>query len=344
MIARWESALSDDLKAEWQALQRRAGAAPFHTLEWHLAWLRHFPTRNVAYLCAGEGELRAIWPLYRGPASIRTLGAGVADYLGPLAAPEDLGDVLEAFAPLLDRAVCDLPHLDAVDEARVLATRLQDRGLWVGVVEQERCPRLSLAGGWEAVEARLSRGMRQRLRYAQRRLLGMGGMEAAVVAKEDVPGALARMMEWHQRRFRRRLTPGSFAGRRRAFHLDVAERLAEAGSLRLVELRLGGRAIAALYAMRGGRSWFYYGSGFSARFSRLSPGLVLLKESIRLAAQEGAAEFDFLRGEESYKQPWASGNRTLARVAAVRGLLRPYLRSVAWDEHLRRMARSYFTK
>ena len=57
-----------------------------------------------------------------------------------------------------------------------------------------------------------------------------------------------------------------------------------------------------------------YNSGFDPEHARLSPGIVLLAHVIRDAIERGVATFDFLRGEEPYKQAFGPVSEDLFNV------------------------------
>ncbi len=104
----------------------------------------------------------------------------------------------------------------------------------------------------------------------------------------------------------------------RAFHSDFAAVALERGWLRLWILEVDGAPIAAWYGWRLGSRYAYYNSGFDPGRSDLRPGLVLIAGVIRSALEEGAEEFDFLLGDESYKFRFAEDSRTVHNATVAR--------------------------
>lgn len=99
---------------------------------------------------------------------------------------------------------------------------------------------------------------------------------------------------------------------------DALPKLADAGLLRLYRCRFAGEIIAVLFAMhREGRACYCL-SGFDPAHRALSPGTVLIGTAIEQAAQEGSAEFDFLRGQEPYRHDWGATDRRRFRRTLVR--------------------------
>ncbi len=331
-----------DLLIAWHDLWQRAGASPFAGPQWHLARHETYGGRGVGYLVARDaGQLCGVWPVRPG-AVVRPAGALLADYLSPLLAPGRENDALQAFAEWFARGgrpVVDLPRQEG--SCHLLVEAMSRHGYRVMRLPGEAYRRLDLAGGPEAVEAGLSSDLRRRCRYAERRLGREAPLAVDFVPREDVPRAMAQLMAWHSARFRRRGTPGSFFGRRRVFHVTVAMHHAEAGLLRLVRLRSGDRTVALLYALRGGESYSYYAAGFDPDMARFSPGLILLWNAIRLAAKEGVGTFDFLRGDEAYKEPWTSERQRLERIVAAPRGRHGYLSWAALENSVEMSVRSH---
>jgi CelD/BcsL family acetyltransferase involved in cellulose biosynthesis len=100
------------------------------------------------------------------------------------------------------------------------------------------------------------------------------------------------------------------------WHREAAPRLLAAGLLRPLSLRIAGKLVAVLYALADAhavpdRRWFYYLGGFDPDAAALSPGTLLVGHAIEQAQAEGAAVFDFLRGDEPYKQRWGATNQPM---------------------------------
>lgn len=82
------------------------------------------------------------------------------------------------------------------------------------------------------------------------------------------------------------------------------------GWLRLYLLSVDGNCIAVEYCLHIADRVADFQSGFDVRWSRFGVGTLLIAHAIREAIQEGASEFDFLRGGEAYKRrQWAAVDR-----------------------------------
>src|SRR5205814_6753958 len=81
-----------------------------------------------------------------------------------------------------------------------------------------------------------------------------------------------------------------------AFHRDAAQRLAQAGMLRMYTLYAARRPVASVYGVVHGPQFNYYQSGYAPNWACKSVGLGLLARTVQDAFGEGLKEFDFLRG------------------------------------------------
>jgi CelD/BcsL family acetyltransferase involved in cellulose biosynthesis len=126
-----------------------------------------------------------------------------------------------------------------------------------------------------------------------------------------------------------------------AFHEDLSQRALECGWLRLAVLRLNGVSVAAFYGFRYKRWFYYYQSGFDPDYAKYSVGVAIVALTIKSAIEEGADEYDFLHGNESYKFLWTQSVRELHRLELfppdLRGWL--YRGAVETDRAVRRLAR-----
>jgi hypothetical protein len=110
------------------------------------------------------------------------------------------------------------------------------------------------------------------------------------------------------------------------FHAEMMRRAAAAGVLRLGLLRAEGRVIAVqIWIVQGGRAAVLK-LAHDESDKTLSPGTVLTALMIReLIGREAVTELDFGRGDDAYKQLWATQRRqrigiVLANPLRLRGL------------------------
>jgi CelD/BcsL family acetyltransferase involved in cellulose biosynthesis len=318
-------AAPEGLRAEWSALWDRCpSATPFQSPEWLLAWWRHLGAGAEPWIVAlrREGRLMALAPFYRwthpesGVRQLTLAGNGITDRLDLLADPAfpDAGArILEHLARSEEWDTADFRDLPS--SSTLLASAPPSLHAIVED-EDEPCPVLALpadeAGLADAVDsARLLPNLRQ----ARRRAEKMGSVEAAAAGEAELAETLDALFRLHAARWRLRGEGGVLDdGAVRRTLADAAAGFLARGWLRLYALRVGGRTAAVQLGWSArGRAYYYIG-GWDPDFAKLSPGGLLVEHAVREAVREGAREFDFLRGRESYKYLWGARDRPQHRL------------------------------
>ena len=78
----------------------------------------------------------------------------------------------------------------------------------------------------------------------------------------------------------------------------------------------GGQIAAAHFGMRSATVWNYWFPCFDRKFARFSPGLILLAEILRSAAEVGVQVVELGAGDAQYKDRFANSARVLAKGSA----------------------------
>jgi CelD/BcsL family acetyltransferase involved in cellulose biosynthesis len=316
------AAAGEDIRCEWRRLAL-ARENPFLTPEWFEAW--HDPAGEEPWVLAwrrrpGAG-IAAVLPLVLGhdgrARSLRFPGAAHGDWYGIASARDDERDAAAAFlAEIRERGTeWDVLRLD----------RVEDGGSWAGtraVRADDVLPYIGFgAGGYEAWLASRSRNFRSQLGRRRRRAESDHGAEFHDTPKRaDLDRALATLFRFHEERRRMAGGEGVLGERARAAYGRFAELALAQGWLRMHSLELNGEPAASWYGWRIGDRYLYGISGFDPGREDLAVGTLLLAHTIERAAAEGCAVYDLLWGDESYKERYATGRRSVASVAAASGI------------------------
>jgi CelD/BcsL family acetyltransferase involved in cellulose biosynthesis len=197
------------------------------------------------------------------------------------------------------------------------------------VEDRYRCPHVRRAGDFATYLAGLPDGTGAQWQRRRRWLEKRPGFAITELGAPDaVAAGLDALFALHHQRW-------SDAGGSEAidspaveaFHRAAARRLAARGWARLYLLSVAGAVRAALYGFRHGDRFAFYQAGYDPDWRQRSVGTVLLGHVIERCFSEGVAEFDFLRGSESYKLKWANGWRHTVRLRAPG----PSLRARLWQ-------------
>ena len=144
---------------------------------------------------------------------------------------------------------------------------------------------------------------------------------------DDILPQLDDLFSQHIRRWEGTRWPSRFTEEvHREFFGRLTAHLGRTGAMRFTTIRLDGRPAAMHFGFRHRHRFFYYTATYEQELRTLSPGTVLLEQLLQIAKTEGALEFDLLLGEESYKQRFATGSRTVADLHVTTSALRAALK------------------
>jgi len=315
------------LADRWRAvLATDPSATVFHTPQYLATWWTEFgDAANAHILEIGDGSQPvAIAPLALWPDGVMRFAGDhdTTDYRGPVSSP----DQRDAVAAAILDAVADEPwrtfDMDglAADSGWAEAFTRAAKAAGYGVAEEspEACPRIAIPGSYEDYLSSLPGKLRHEIQRKGRRLERDAGAYTIRLANEQsLDDDLEKFFAMHR---------SSDGPKGRFMHEGMATffgsfawMLFSQGWLRLALLEIAGEPWAGLYAFCYAGSSGVWNSAYDHRRRDLSPGMVLMAECIRLAAEEGSATFDLLRGTEPYKYRFGAVDVPLIRLTVERG-------------------------
>jgi CelD/BcsL family acetyltransferase involved in cellulose biosynthesis len=317
------SARLEELLPEWKALWSSARySTPFQFPQWIVAWWHCFGAGRLAVLALRDGKrLVAMVPGTirngTGPdgAIFELIGGGVSDYQDALFAPgyeaASMPQVL-AWLEQMNRQHCDRCRLEQLPEFSPFVTAPLAQRCFDQVATGDVCPVLPLSA--QEFAGCIPTTQAAKVRYYRRRADRRGSVSFQTADRNNWPELLDDLLELHRRSWNRRGQSGVLADATvERFHREVAPELLRSGLLRLYRLTIGQRVVSSLYVLMHRARACYYIGGFDPEFSDVSPGTLLIGHAIERAIGEGAAEFDFLRGQERYKYSWGAKDRPTYR-------------------------------
>jgi CelD/BcsL family acetyltransferase involved in cellulose biosynthesis len=294
----------------------------FLTFEWLSTWCKYFRDRKevrVLIFRDEEGRFIGIAPLlffkYRYSLFISLkfvefIGTNHSDYLDFIVLKGRESEFFESFFGYLKEHSKEWDVLNLLDIPehsttlhRIAESRLKYRSRIISL-----CPFMTLPEKWNSYLSSLSKKRRKNLQYYLSRLKREFSIQFGVVDENDmVQEKMEKLFSIHENRWRDKGWFGGFSDDRSVqFHKDIALKFLKKGWLRLYYLSLDEKIAAMLYAFKYNHKFMYYQAGFDPEYSRYSVATVLLVHCIENAFKEGMREFDFLRGNESYKYDWGS--------------------------------------
>jgi CelD/BcsL family acetyltransferase involved in cellulose biosynthesis len=297
------------LEAVWQGTGRSLDWRCLFTLPpWLKSWWSAFGDADESRIVMMDdaGEPFGLVPLRIRNASAQLMGSpDVCDYLDIIVVPERRHDMARLlFAHLAEagikRLVCSGVRRDAVIWTRVLPYA-RECGWQVSCEKEAVSFDIELPESWEAFLYRLDGKQRHEIRRKLRRLNEAGDVQFRMI--DPTPGSdgeldrfidLFKASRTDKRAF---MTP-----RMSGFFRSLVWSFSGHRILKFGELALSGRVIAMVMCFDYRSTRYLYNSGYDPRFRKLSVGLISKIFGIRDAIETGISRFDFLKGEEIYKQ------------------------------------------
>ncbi|MGH9348217.1 MAG: GNAT family N-acetyltransferase [Vicinamibacterales bacterium] len=300
----------ESLRHEWNALADGQGHALLRH-EWFLSaatTLHEAGDLAVAATTSG-GRLDAVAPL------VRTVVGGVErlELIGAEALHEPTGFLARdasAHERLLDevlrlRRPLVLQRVTTMHEAMDLDTAARGRGVLI-VRRTDSSLAVPLVRGSDEV-AGLPAKLRYDLKRARTRAEARGTVTLDVVSPRpgESDAALDAFIQVEASGWKGRHGTALALNRRTGAFFRAYSRLAaEAGTLRLFFLRIGGAIAAAQIAVDVyGRLWVLK-IGYDEALARCSPGFLLTAEAIAYASRQGLQSYEFLGCAEQWEERW----------------------------------------
>ena len=310
--------------AEWDALAEGSMTdTPFQRHAYQQAWWKHLGVGELYTVVVRDGQdkLIGLAPFYVRDGVVQfNASKEESDYLDIITKAEDAEVVWTAVLDCLCSEAfpawqaLDCHCIPSASPTLQILPRLADgRGFILSTAEEEVCPIIPLTGDFEEYLASIDKKQRHEIRRKMRKAEGNGG-ELEVIGKgDDLPAAVddfLRLLQLSMQEKADWLTDG----RRALFH-EVAQAALAADMLQLMFMRVDGRRYSALFNfIYHNRTWVY-NSGLDMReHDNLSLGVVLSSNAIQLAAEAGFSEFDFLRGNETYKYRFGAHDTHIYRM------------------------------
>jgi CelD/BcsL family acetyltransferase involved in cellulose biosynthesis len=179
------------------------------------------------------------------------------------------------------------------------------------------CPYITLDASWLEPESHLNSGRRSDLRRARRKAEQTGPVRFEILtpgpAEVDRLFDLALAIEaksWKGEAG----TALAHDGRRAEFFRHYVRQAARVGILRICLMHIGDTPAAMQIAVEQQGGFWLLKIGYDAAFAPASPGLLLMRETIRYAAAAGLKTYEFLGRAEAWTTVWTSQERSTVTV------------------------------
>lgn len=290
---------------------------PFFSSEWLESWSNQVGLAyNPVLMTVREssGTLAGFWPFVETPAilgrGLWPMGYHGSDYLDPVALVEDpvlRVSLVEGLRTLLkEYKFIWLPLLRksfAQDFLRPFFARCRQPMLFAPgatrhYVEFGGCSLDAL------LEDALGSKSRKTLRYTRRKLEEKGRLDFRTYQSEtEVSEFLPEFERVEDASWKASEGQGLFHHLgMREFYAELLPKWAKQGGLQINALFLDGKAIACELAFQNGKDYCLHNTSYVPEFSEFSPGRHLLLDSLQKSLDSGMSRFDFMQGNQEYKQ------------------------------------------
>jgi CelD/BcsL family acetyltransferase involved in cellulose biosynthesis len=307
----------------WSTLELAANSPTQHFV-WSQACATAFTQRGELSVTVVGDPIRftAVAPLIKTKGLIPRLESiGVSELFEPMdflyEDPSSLSRLLRALVKqgiplLLLRVPADSPVIAALKDAYA------GRG-WVHTSPGSPYPHIDLTPEWAEPESQFNSRRRSDLRRAQRHAAEAGEVTFEVLSPEpsQLEPLLAEAFDVEARSWKG--SEGTALNvdpvRSRFFRQYTAAALAK-GILRMVFMRINGRAVGMQIALECHDRFWLLKIGYDESYARCSPGTLLMLHSVRYAASRGLRSYEFLGGAAPWTSVWTKSLRECVVVRA----------------------------
>jgi CelD/BcsL family acetyltransferase involved in cellulose biosynthesis len=308
-----------ELEEQWDWLAARE-RAPFARHAWFWAWWNAFGVEGELSVCAvWRGKrLVAVLPLWRQGGALRAM-ANVHTPVFQVPACDHWAR-RAAFAAALEAApgALEIEALAATDSAlQALARDSRGAGLLSLVESVHTSPIIDLRGDFAAYRKLHPSRCRKLAKLGRKMLRDYAAEVALIEVTEDLDAELDRAFELEAAGWKGTAGTAMTSTEDTArFYRSVASAYQRSGELRLSTVTLDGELAAFdICLLNSRRLWTLKGS-YNEKYSRLSPGNVLLLWEIERSFELGLEAVELLGDAEEYKLGFATSEREHRRFRA----------------------------
>jgi CelD/BcsL family acetyltransferase involved in cellulose biosynthesis len=316
-----------NLSTEWhKLLQNSKSDTIFLTWEWLATWWKHYQAdRELMVLRIDDKDkqqLVGIAPFYfdtikmvfgRTVRSIRFLGAGepvCSEYLDIICREGYESAVWQTILQYFTSAYTKWDVLQLQDVAStsasiaILNTFVSDYKLKYQVRKITRCPYLLFTDFQQNAQSPFQKKI---LRDSRKLMKQYAVFFRKYNRLEEIEPVFTEFVTLHRKRWAQKQVPTAFDEQAfYQFQKEIAMLFSNQHWLQIYTLEIEQQIIAAEYCFEYRHKTFFYQHGFDFKWHRYSPGKLALNYAIEEGLQNQMTEFDFLRGEESYKYYWTN--------------------------------------
>ena len=281
---------------------------PFVLPVWMKVWWAQFERGSELRLdvVKDEGRVIGVAPLRIDGDTASLVGSdNVCDYLDFVASGGSEAQLCDAALDDLKASNVRRLDLGLLRPDSIVMSRLVDvarrRGLEVTISQEDVSFEMELPATFEDYLAMLNTKQRHEVRRKLRRLQEAGKIDYVLLdGRHDLDASLDRFM--HLFSLARGEKARFMTPEMESFFRSLASAMADVGLLKLGKLDFDDQTVAMIMCFDYNESVYLYNSGFDPQYDSLSVGLLSKVFCIQDSIQRSKKRFEFLKGNEIYKQ------------------------------------------
>ena len=297
----------------------------FLTWEWLYTWWEIYSdgrTLNILILKNDQGEFIGAAPFCISKEKkygmrfqfIDMIGSGEVcpEYLDIIVRSEYLKVVQDSLLSYLDKKLKNGTIVRCADikDNSILHGILEILKIKSGIVIKYNIktnnPYIILPTKIEDYNKRINYKVKSEMRRRENKLSREHGSVLFSEDSENISTSFDTFVSLHQMLWKSRGETGVFKNEKfLRFHKCVVERFSKNSWVKIYFVIVNNRHVAALYGYTYGNIFYFYQSGFDPDLKVYGIGKILLYNSICESINKKINEFDFLRGDELYKEEFA---------------------------------------
>ena len=303
----------ESIEPAWNSLLKRSNVDnPFLTFEWQYTWWEMFGKGKKLYIVVAkiDDQIVGIGPFMVSRFSVfkilEFIGTGLSDYLG-IIWEKDQAQVVNDILHFLLKRKGDWNVINLRDIADIgpVEKGFSRDGISLDMRLYERCPYVEINQFWPDYIKGKGSNFNKHMKYNLSKIDKLGNVELIYCdGRSDSGDKLAQTVwEIEKESWKQSAGTAHFANEgRRGFLGRIIDKFAARDWMDAILLRINGEIVAYSIGFKYNSKAYNYEVGYKE--SCPGAGTYLTWNHIKKAFEKGFGEFDFLRGDESYKLRW----------------------------------------
>lgn len=294
----------------------------FSLYEWFSNWWNCYGKQKELRIYIAEDDknrVSAILPLMKyqkdGKIFLTQLAESGTDYFSVISDAYELNDLKEILCYIKNNENYDrfiLSNLKSDENSTdLLLKAARDVYNDIEIINQGKIYFVNINGSFDDYVITRSKNFRHK--YNQlRKIENRYNFEVVDTYSRDI---IDEVIELHKKRWLGEMQLSVFYDQRRVnFTHSIFEDFSKLGYFRLFLLKNESRIVSYRMGFVFGNKYYDWNTAFDLEYSNDSVGVILCNHVIDYCFANGIKEFDFLRGEEAYKQKFSTDNRNYLAV------------------------------